>query len=104
MLSQDEVDFMYSNFFGAYFNQDWMRESSIPSEIVKNYAEVSGQEGITKTVQILEKLLQEVQDDDELEELVFNQFQCCYDPTPDGKSVREWLTDVHHQLLNTNLE
>ncbi len=97
-MTKQEYDFLFSNFIGAYFNQDWDLESRNPRDIIEDFKRTHSQEDTTLASTLLQKLLTEVTDDIELEDILDTKLYCCYNPAADGKTTRAWLQEVIQQL------
>jgi hypothetical protein len=82
--------------FGAFFHQDWDTEGKDWPDLVRNYCQGQPVEELHATAAELEQLLAASTDDVSLDDRLFRELGCCYDPRPDlgGPTVREWLRQV----------
>lgn len=85
-------------FMSGSFHQDWMIESANPEEIIAIYVKRKPKETVEQTLSELRELLVDGKSEKELENYLFNNLGCYYDPLADGQSVSEWLKSVAHQL------
>lgn len=98
MIAQPRFDLL-SEFFGAWFHQDWNLDASDWLGVVKVFLADSDHDDVTKTARELRAFLALEITEDELVCLL-KQFGCYYTPRPDlgGPSYREWLTEVRKAL------
>ncbi len=80
-------------FIGNWFHQDWDLEARTWQELIEKFKLVSRKERVKQVHDDLRSFLQTTKSDDELCELVFEEFGCGYDPRPE-QGVREWLGDI----------
>lgn len=81
-----------TQFFAAYFHQDWMAEADAPDKIVDEFLrdQTDGSE-----LELLSRSIIDFADsypnEDELSEALFRQLRCYYSPRALGLSTRQWL-------------
>ena len=84
-------------FIGNWFHQDWDLEARSWPELVDKFKVVASKERVQQVHVQLKALLKATKDDTALDELVFEEFGCGYDPRPDH-SLREWLIELADAL------
>lgn len=85
-------------FFGAYFHQDWQLEAQNPDSVIIAYIKDATN---TTLIQLRTELLAFLNDclsDHEIEQKLFREFACYYQPSMDGISARGWLQDLVQKL------
>jgi hypothetical protein len=85
-------------FFGAYFNQDWMVDDPTWVDVVRRYQASEPPQTIAAASEQLKELLSRVPDDGALKEIVFRDFGCCFSPSFVGLTTRQWLAQVGKML------
>ena len=83
---------------GGYLHQDWSEEDGSPDAAVHQFAEREPVEIVDAAVEELEILLADESRDDLSFQKLTNDAGSYYDPTSEGRSTREWLTNVHRLL------
>jgi len=78
--------------FGGYLHQDWDLEASSIEEAVRNFMDREPKVGRARDE--LKMLLSGSHTDAELRRLVVDVWGSSYDPTLDGREIREWLHEV----------
>jgi len=84
-------------FIGNWFHQDWDLEARSWPELVEKFKVVASKERIKQVHGELKSLLKNTKDDGTLDELVYEEFGCGFDPRPEH-SVREWLVLLADEL------
>jgi hypothetical protein len=86
-------------FFAGYFHQDWDLDDSSWEDVVRRFkADVAGEAGIVAEL-IRKELLSLDRSDQELSELIWNNYGCYYRPQGGGTTMKEWLTQVQELLI-----
>ena len=85
------------NFIGCWFHEDWDMEASSWPELIEKFKIVASKERVQQVFLELKKLLKTTRDDQALEDMVYEEFGCGYDPRPEH-SLREWLTELGESL------
>ena len=96
MQPSERLDRRYpeiAQFFGGYLHQDWPEDAGSWEAAVDQFLAGESAEHVRRAVADLERLLDERRNDVELSRAL-DAFGNAYDPTPDGLSLREWLTRV----------
>ncbi len=81
------------SFIGNWFHQDWDLEADNWQALVEKFKVISRKERVAAVHQDLKAFLKRHKQDADLDEMVFEEFGCGYDPRPE-QSVRDWLVDV----------
>ena len=89
-----------TQFFSAYFHQDWPLEADTPSDVVNNYRNSEPPESIEAALQELSQLLEIPIASADLKTFILDELGCYYDPKSDNQTVREWLESVQKSLTN----
>ena len=82
-----------SQLFGAYFHQDWRKESPTPDENVRRFALSESDSVRRRAIKDIEELLTEYTDEDELGKVLMK-FGNHYDALREEASYKEWLGKV----------
>jgi len=102
LMDQSDVhllaQFLLSEFFGAYFHQDWMLDSDDPDTIIAGYLRTVSEQVRRRVAAAIREYAARYCDDKELEERLFSDLGCEYLPSADGQSARSWLAHVVGQL------
>ncbi len=80
-------------FIGNWFHQDWDLEADSWQALVEKFKVISRKERVQQVYQDIRVFLKNNKNDDELNELLFEEFGCGYDPRPE-QSTRDWLAEV----------
>ncbi|MHC8322722.1 contact-dependent growth inhibition system immunity protein [Pseudomonas sp. GB2N2] len=91
------IDNMYSQlfqFFGAYFNEDWMCEAESADDIVKFFKADSTLETVSDVQQGITTLLEMRMAEPELREFLLKNMSCCYCYWHEWASGEAWLNHV----------
>ena len=84
--------------FSAYFHQDWDIEGEDSAAVVRRF--VRADPGlVSETRRELERLLACGLTEFETRRLVWSGLGCDYSPLAFGVEMREWLTELHFDLL-----
>ena len=88
-----------SQFFGAYFHQDWGLDSESPDHVVDEYLRENSRETVDKARRELGRLLEQSLSEKQLacEALALGRY---YDPRADGIPLREWLRTLETTLAD----
>lgn len=84
---------LLDNFLGNWFHEDWDLEAGSWQQLVEKFKVIARDERVKQVHLDLKDFLKEKKNDDELHEIVFEDFGCCYDPRPQ-QTPREWLTEL----------
>jgi len=82
----------------AYFHQDYDLEFSDPDEAVVAFVDGEGPGAARELAFELGGLLESSSDELELTELWIKTLGAAYDPTADGRTLREWFSHVRERL------
>lgn len=85
------------NFFAAYFHQDWMVDHETPDAVVDDYLGAESEATVSQLRSELGELLAQGLEEDALAAQL-RSFGCEYDPTRDGRSVRDWLQSIQVRI------
>jgi hypothetical protein len=85
-----------SQFFAAYFHEDWQCDDPTADEVVRRFMRDAGSE-VPKALADLLGLLSSTADEHELEQVIFR-LGAYYLPTADGWTWRGWLEHVRSML------
>jgi hypothetical protein len=86
------------SFLAGYFHEDWRLDGSSDSEIVRHFLSTSPTDHTLVVRQELVSLIRAGLSDHELRHLIHDEWMVCYDPSPGGRSMREWLRDLLHHM------
>lgn len=87
--------------FSAYFHQDWASEHADSGAVMTTFCRNETAEQVADVRHELQKLLAESHDEDELKALLHGPLQSAWAPGQDGPGYRQWLQQLHQQLLTT---
>jgi len=83
------------NFFASYFHEDWLVEANDTAQVVSRYlAEVWNAEERRGLSNQITRFIDIYANDVALEEALFSELGCYYQPSADGISARVWLQDI----------
>lgn len=87
------------NFFSAYFHEDWAEEADTPEAVITGYlAEGWSSEEMHELASEIENLGELYVEDADLEEALFRELGCYYQPSADGMSAHAWLSALSRAL------
>jgi CdiI immunity protein len=87
------------DFFSDCFNEDWRLEADNPDELIANYVkEVSSKETFVGLGNLILDYSKRFDTDPELEENLFSELYCYYQPSLDGISAKSWLAKIAGEL------
>ncbi len=87
------------HFFACYFHQDWMVEYANGEMAIKGYVDDDGPEDANRVVRELDQLLGLRLPESELDDAMYRELHCYYNPEPSGQSMTEWLQWVRAMLI-----
>lgn len=91
-------------FFGCYFHQDWMCESSEPDDVVNLFVS----ESVPQTIEAVKKeiltLLIMNFGEEELREFLMDEMPCNYCYWLDWESAEAWLNHILEILSSNNVD
>src|SRR5882757_8424476 len=100
-MSGTNDQILLTNFFGAYFHEDFLCDAGSPSDVVALDVKEP-----RVTLEHLRKLNNAILDysrrcntDAELEEKLFSELGCYYRPSVEGLTARTWLQSIASKLL-----
>ncbi|PYP84648.1 MAG: hypothetical protein DMG65_22200 [Candidatus Angelobacter sp. Gp1-AA117] len=85
--------------FAGFFHQDWRDEFNNTEEALQAFVNDALPEELTGASTALQKLIQSNMSEEELGELMLD-LGCFYNPTPTGKSYKQWLSDIAGRLAS----
>jgi hypothetical protein len=88
-----------SDFFSAYFHEDWPCEAESPAAVLAGYIQTATPSAVRSLGQAIRHYSQSFASDKELEEKLFTELGCYYRPSVEGLSAKAWLESVANQLL-----
>jgi hypothetical protein len=87
------------NFFSAYFHEDWAEEAGTPEAVITGYlAEGWSFEEMRQLAIEIESLGELYIEDADLEEALFSELGCYYQPSADGVAAHTWLSALSRTL------
>lgn len=95
-MSADNYEAL-DRFISNWFHQDWDMEARSWPELIEKFKVVASKERVLQVHAELKALLRDTKDDNALDDMVFEEFGCGYDPRPEH-SVRDWLTQLSEIL------
>jgi CdiI immunity protein len=89
-----------AHLFGAFMHQDWDTEGKDWPDLVGNFAHGQPAAELEATANEVDRLLAEFPEDAGLNDQLYRELSCYYDPRPDlgGPTVRAWLGQVAGSL------
>ncbi|MDO7897584.1 contact-dependent growth inhibition system immunity protein [Pseudomonas citrulli] len=87
-------------FFGCYFHQDWMCESSEPDQIIMSFVSESESRDIEAVRKEILKLLMAGLAEEELRQILMDEMPCNYCYWLDWDSAEAWLNHILEILSN----
>ena len=79
------------DFFLGYFHPDWRLDDSSRGAVVKEFRNTADRDTVTRLATDLRELLAEPLGEEDLHEMILNEYSLFYDPWRDEISMREWL-------------
>lgn len=89
-------------FFGCYFHQDWMCESSDPDEIIRNFVSDSAPEIVDMVKNEISTLLTMKFCDEEMRGFIMDKMPCNYCYWMDWESGGMWLKHILDVMSRTD--
>lgn len=86
------------NLLCTYFDQDWDDYYQSPEEVINYYIRSNKRKWILDAIHELKNLLQEEHTKEEWFYIIYNDFDCYYNPGHDGTHPKEWLEKVLKQF------
>lgn len=84
-------------FFGRYLHQNWLEFYSTVQEAVGDFLKNSTPEVAKEILSSLDWLVNQRTDEEKYESLL-EKFYCAYDPRSEGKTYKQWVTEVYNQI------
>lgn len=81
-------------FFGAYFNEDWMCEFETADEVVRSFFADSSSETVVRVKKEISIIIEQGLIESELQEFLTEDMGCCYCYLHEWPSGESWLTHV----------
>lgn len=97
-MNNEKKQSMLRTFFGAYFHEDWVCEAESPEAVVAEYSRAATLEEIRALAQAILEYTNNFASDKELEENLFSNLGCYYQPSTVGVSAKAWLEGMASQL------
>jgi len=98
-MSKQTKDQLLSNFFGAYFHQDWVDDAASTEDVIAEYMRTSTPSELYELSTAILDLSRKFDSDAELEEHLESKLGSYYLPSFEGISAKAWLERVSAQLL-----
>ena len=87
------------NLFSGYFHEDWEVDAHEPSEVIANFlAEGCSAEELDGLSSNIRVFVGQYDNDADLEDALFRELGCYYQPSADGVSAKTWLEHVALEL------
>ena len=87
-----------ASLLGAYFHEDWSLDYGSPAEGLAQMVRGEPAPVVLEAREELDAFLLGGHSEEELRRVLFEDLGCCYDPTGDGSTAREWLEAVRLAL------
>jgi hypothetical protein len=97
-----QAEQLLSNFFSAYFHEDWPCEAESPEAVISGYVQTAPLGDVEVLAEAIRQYSGEFSNEKELEEKLFTDLGCYYRPSTLGLSAKAWLGRVADQLLREN--
>ena len=94
MNSQNYDHAALTNFFSAYFHEDWPCEAETPTEVVQAYLGTASQSDAARLRTAIIGFVEHERDNTALEKKLMPELGCYYLPSADGLTARDWLLSV----------
>jgi hypothetical protein len=101
-MNKQTEQLILSNFFSAYFHEDWHRDAGSPEAVIAGYIQTATPSDMSSLGQAIRHFSQAFVSDIQLEEKLFTELGCYYRPSGEGLSAKAWLEYVANQLLQEN--
>lgn len=98
-MSEQATERLLSNFFGAYFHQDWVDDAASPEDVVAEYMRTTIPSELHELNAAILELSRKFDSDAELEEYLDSTLGSYYLPSLDGISAKAWLESIASQLV-----
>jgi CdiI immunity protein len=94
---RDQYPDLFS-FFGVRFHQDWDLDARDDSGVIDDFLNEEPGEFIDAVRHEIRALIELDLSESELQEAVWRDLGCYYDPTPSGLSMTQWVQTVAARL------
>ena len=101
-MNKETQQSVLSNFFSAYFHEDWACDAESPEAVVAEYLRTATAREVRSLSQAIREYARAFNSDTELEEKLFTDLGCYYRPSAQGISAKAWLEAIANQLLRVN--
>ena len=88
-------------FFGGYFHEDFRCDSRGPNEVLELYVSETTLETRLALNKAILDYIEQSSGESELNEKLFHELGCYYDPRADGIYTKDWLRTIASQLTRT---
>ena len=92
-----------TNFFSAYFHEDWPCEAETPTEVVRAYLGTASPSDAARLRAAIIGFVEFERDNAAIEKKLMPELGCYYLPSADGLGARDWLLSVA-DLLATKIK
>lgn len=83
-----------TNFFSAYFHEDWPCEAETPTEVVQSYLRTAKHADVERLRAAIVTFIEQELDNEALEKKLMPELGCYYLPSADGLTARTWLMNI----------
>jgi NifU-like protein involved in Fe-S cluster formation len=80
--------------FGGYFHQDWKCDHDTEDEVIRTFVAEASSETLSKVKDELKFILRTTQNEDQIQEILFEEIGCSYYYPYAWPSGRAWLEHV----------
>lgn len=94
MNSPDYDRAALTDFFRAYFHEDWPCEAETSTQVVQAYVNTASQSEVARLRAAIISFVEREQDNAVLEKKLMPELGCYYLPSADGLTARGWLLNV----------
>ena len=101
-MNKETQQSLLSNFFSAYFHEDWPCDAESPEAVITEYVETATTSELRTLSQAIREYARGYNSDRELEEKLFSELGCYYRPSEQGISAKTWLETIANQLSPSN--
>ncbi len=97
-----KIDFSeLRSFLSGYFHQDWNLDASEPDEVIFQFLRSRPTSNeVDRIAAQIGQYLDVENDDATVERGLLEELGCCYSPSADGMSARQWLMHATDLLLS----
>jgi L-rhamnose isomerase len=91
-------DYELSQFFGCYFNQDFVLDAPTPDGIIDIWKDAATPSERSRLADLIDEFIARPMSEEALEKSLFKDLGCYYNPSADRLTARQWLRHVSNRV------